>query len=56
MMSGRPDYSIRIAVAGHAAYEAFLTGKLIGLPGVPRVESCLTMKKSSPARSNVAHC
>ena len=43
-MFGRPDYFIRIAVADHAAYEAFLTGKLIGLPGVLRVESYLTMK------------
>jgi hypothetical protein len=38
-MFGRPDHVIRIAVADHAAYEAFLTGKLIGLPGVLRVES-----------------
>jgi DNA-binding Lrp family transcriptional regulator len=44
-MFGRPDYFIRIAVADHAAYEVFLTGKLIGLPGVLRVESYLTMKK-----------
>lgn len=43
-MFGRPDYFIWIAVADHAAYEAFLTGKLIGLPGVLRVESYLTMK------------
>ena len=38
-MFGRPDYFLRIAVAGHAAYEAFLTGKLIGLPGVLHVTS-----------------
>ena len=44
-MFGRPDYFIRIAVADHAAYEAFLTSNLIGLPGVLRVESYLTMKK-----------
>jgi len=44
-MFGRPDYFIRIAVADHAAYEAFLTGKLIGLPGVLRTTSHLTMKK-----------
>lgn len=44
-MFGRPDYFIRIAVADHAAYEAFLTGRLIGLPGVLRVESYLTMKQ-----------
>jgi len=39
------DYFLRIAVADHAAYEAFLTGKLIGLPGVLHVTSHLTMKK-----------
>ena len=44
-MFGRPDYFIRVAVADHAAYEAFLSGKLIGLPGVLRVESHLTMKR-----------
>ena len=44
-MFGHPDYFLRIAVAGHAAYEAFLTGKLIGLPGVLHVTSHLTMKK-----------
>ena len=44
-MFGRPDYFIRVAVADHAAYERFVTGKLTGLPGVLRVESHLTMKK-----------
>lgn len=44
-MFGRPDYFIRVAVADHAAYEAFLTGKLIGLLGVYRVTSRLPMKK-----------
>jgi DNA-binding Lrp family transcriptional regulator len=44
-MFGRPDYFIRVAVADHAAYEAFLTSKLIGLPGVQRTTSHLTMKK-----------
>ena len=43
-MFGRPDYFIRVAVADHAAYEAFQTGKLIGLPGVLRATSHLTMK------------
>ncbi|TGA97331.1 Lrp/AsnC family transcriptional regulator [Streptomyces sp. MZ04] len=42
---GRPDYFLRVAVADHAAYEAFLTGKLSGLPAVLRLESHLTMKK-----------
>lgn len=44
-MFGRPDYFIRIAVADHAAYDAFLTSKLIGVPGVLRTTSHLTMKK-----------
>ncbi|PSM44737.1 ArsR family transcriptional regulator [Streptomyces dioscori] len=43
-MYGRPDYFIRAAVADHAACEAFLTGKLAGLPGVLRFTSHLTMK------------
>ena len=42
---GRPDYFLHVAVADHAAYEAFLTGKLTGLPGVLRTTSHLTMKK-----------
>jgi DNA-binding Lrp family transcriptional regulator len=47
---GRPDYFLRVAVADHAAYEAFLTGKLSGLPCVLRLESHLTMKnvKTNP--------
>ncbi|MFB7598316.1 Lrp/AsnC ligand binding domain-containing protein [Streptomyces sp. NPDC056160] len=43
-MYGRPGYFIRAAVADHAACEAFLTGKLSGLPGVLRFTSHLTMK------------
>ncbi|MEU6446690.1 MULTISPECIES: Lrp/AsnC family transcriptional regulator [unclassified Streptomyces] len=42
---GRPDYFLRVAVADHGAYEAFLTGRLTGLPGVLRTESHLTMKQ-----------
>ena len=44
-MFGHPDYFLRVAVADHAAYETFVTGKLIGLPGVLHVTSHLTMKK-----------
>jgi DNA-binding Lrp family transcriptional regulator len=44
-MFGRPDYFIRVAVADHAEYEAFQARKLLGLPGVLRVTSHLTMKK-----------
>ncbi|MFC9686619.1 Lrp/AsnC family transcriptional regulator [Streptomyces sp. NPDC056948] len=43
-MYGRPDYFLRVAVADHAAYEAFMMGKLSGLPAVLRLESHLTMK------------
>lgn len=44
-MYGRPDYFLRVAVADHAAYEGFLTGKLSCLPAVLRLESHLTMKE-----------
>lgn len=44
-MFGRPDYFLRVAVADHAAYEQFQTAKLLGLPGVLRTESHLTMKR-----------
>ena len=49
-MYGRPDYFVRVAVADHAAYEAFLVEKLSGLPCVLRIDSHLTMKtiKSGP--------
>ncbi|GAA1938108.1 Lrp/AsnC family transcriptional regulator [Kitasatospora viridis] len=43
-MFGRPDYFLRVVVADHAAYSAFLTNRLTGLPGILRVESHLTMK------------
>lgn len=43
-MYGRPDYFLRVAVADHAAYDAFLMDRLTGLPVVLRVESQLTMK------------
>ncbi|OII65411.1 ArsR family transcriptional regulator [Streptomyces sp. CC53] len=43
-MYGRPDYVIRVAVADHGAYEAFLTERLSGLPAVLRLQSHLTMK------------
>ncbi|NEE39085.1 Lrp/AsnC family transcriptional regulator [Streptomyces sp. SID7982] len=42
---GRPDCFLRVAFGDHAAYEALLTGKLSGLPGVRCLESHLTMKK-----------
>lgn len=42
---GNPDYHLRVLVADYAAYEAFQTGKIIGIPGVARVISQPTMKK-----------
>jgi DNA-binding Lrp family transcriptional regulator len=42
---GAPDYFLRVLVADYAAYEAFQTGKIIGIPGVARVISQPTMKK-----------
>lgn len=42
---GTPDYHMRVLVADHEAYEHFQTEKIIGIPGVARVISHLTMKK-----------
>lgn len=42
---GRPDYYLRVLVANYAAYEAFQTNKIIGIPGIARVISQPTMKK-----------
>ncbi|WP_197012268.1 Lrp/AsnC family transcriptional regulator [Actinomadura viridis] len=42
---GRPDYYLRVMVADYAAYEAFQTNKIIGIPGIARVISQPTMKK-----------
>nr|WP_225954557.1 Lrp/AsnC family transcriptional regulator [Kibdelosporangium phytohabitans] len=42
---GTPDYHMRVMVADHEAYEHFQTEKIIGIPGVARVISHLTMKK-----------
>ncbi|MEV4996149.1 Lrp/AsnC family transcriptional regulator [Streptomyces niveus] len=49
-MYGRPDYFIRVTVADHAAYEAFITEKLSALPAVLRLESHLTMKEIKTTR------
>jgi DNA-binding Lrp family transcriptional regulator len=42
---GQPDYLVQVAVADARAYEAFLIGKLIGLPALSRTVSHLTMKR-----------
>ena len=52
---GRPDYFLRVAVADHAAYEALLTGRLAGLPGVSAHGIVhLTMKKMKQAECRPA--
>ena len=43
-MFGHPDYFLWIAVADLAAYEAFLTTKLMDTPGLATVESHISMK------------
>ena len=42
---GQPDYLVHVAVADAVEYEAFLTGKLIGLPALSRTVSHQTMKR-----------
>src|SRR6266511_3444480 len=48
-MLGDPDYLLWVAAADLAAYEQLYMTKLVGLPGVARTVSQLTMKRSSPA-------
>ncbi|MDP5227388.1 MULTISPECIES: Lrp/AsnC family transcriptional regulator [Arthrobacter] len=43
-MFGIPDYFIRVGVEDLAAYERWLTAKLMGDPAISRVDSRLTMK------------
>ena len=42
---GQPDYLVQVAVADAVEFEAFLTGKLIGLPALSRTVSHQTMKR-----------
>jgi DNA-binding Lrp family transcriptional regulator len=42
---GQPDYLVQVAVADAVEYEAFLTGKLIGLPALNRTVSHQTIKR-----------
>jgi DNA-binding Lrp family transcriptional regulator len=42
---GQPDYLVQVAVANAVEFEAFLIGKLIGLPALNRTVSHLTMKR-----------
>ncbi|MBE5418551.1 lrp family transcriptional regulator [Mycobacteroides abscessus subsp. abscessus] len=43
-MFGIPDYFIRVQTADLAAYEQWLSVKLMGDPAIARVDSRLTMK------------
>ena len=47
-MFGDPDYLLWIAVEDLAAYEQLYMGKLVGLPGVARTTSQLTLKTVKP--------
>jgi DNA-binding Lrp family transcriptional regulator len=49
-MFGIPDYFIRVQVADLAAYERWVTTRVMGDPAIARVDSRLTMKviKSTP--------
>ncbi|MBO1269746.1 Lrp/AsnC family transcriptional regulator [Arthrobacter cavernae] len=43
-MFGSPDYFVRIAVRDLEAYEEFLSGHVLTLPGIQKVASRFTMK------------
>jgi DNA-binding Lrp family transcriptional regulator len=47
-MFGDPDYLLWVAAADLAAYEELYMSKLVGLPGVARTVSQLTMKTVKP--------
>ncbi|GAA0698884.1 Lrp/AsnC family transcriptional regulator [Kitasatospora atroaurantiaca] len=46
---GSPDYFVRVAVADLAAYEAFLSQRVMTIPRVKNVTSHFTMKNVKPA-------
>jgi DNA-binding Lrp family transcriptional regulator len=46
---GSPDYFVRVAVADLAAYETFLSRRVMTIPRVKGVTSRFTMKKLKPA-------
>jgi Lrp/AsnC family transcriptional regulator, leucine-responsive regulatory protein len=47
-MFGDPDYLLCVAVENLQAYERLYMGKLVGLPGVARTTSQLTLKTVKP--------
>ena len=48
---GTPDYFVRVAVADLESYEAFLTQKIMPLPGLGKASSHFAMKNILPAPS-----
>jgi DNA-binding Lrp family transcriptional regulator len=52
-MFGAPDYHARIAVKDLAAYEQFLSNKLMALPGLARLQSRFPMKTLKDASSPI---
>ncbi|MEU6222926.1 Lrp/AsnC family transcriptional regulator [Streptomyces sp. NPDC047042] len=48
-MFGNPDYFVRVAVADLAAYEAFLSRRVMTIPRIKKVTSHFTMKTVKPA-------
>lgn len=53
-MFGAPDYFIRVAVADLPAYEAFLTDRVMTIPGVLKVSSRFPMKRIKSLRASSA--
>ena len=49
-MFGAPDYHARVAVANLAAYQQFLTQRLMALPGLAKLQSRFPMKTMKPAQ------
>jgi DNA-binding Lrp family transcriptional regulator len=47
-MFGDPDYLLWVAVENLEAYERLYMGKLVGLPGMARTTSQLTLKTVKP--------
>jgi len=54
-MFGLPDYVVRVGMPDLESFEAFVTAGLGAVPGIPKVDSHLTMKVvKSPDRTQRA--
>lgn len=51
---GSPDHFVRVAVADLAAYETFLSTRVMTIPSVKNVTSHFTMKTVKPASGAAA--